>query len=61
MNNFCPTKDFKKGISNGNCWGCGHYLCQKCKFLREDFKGNKGFEKRDNLLAMQNFIQIKIL
>jgi hypothetical protein len=58
MNKFCPTNDFKLGESTGKCWGCSHYKCNECAYLRSDFKGDKGYKKRDSLLSGQSGIQI---
>lgn len=56
----CPTNDFTYGEPNGKCWGDGHYLCNSCKYLRADFKGN-GWEKRDALIAAQIGMRITSL
>lgn len=34
----CPTQDYTSGVSNGKCWGDGHYECFNCIHYRADFK-----------------------
>lgn len=56
----CPTQDFESGEPQGKCWGDGHYLCNGCKHLRTDFKGD-GWELRSNLIAGQIGMRISFL
>jgi hypothetical protein len=59
-NEACPSDDFESGEPKGKCWGDGHYMCNECKHLRPDFKGD-GWKKRDAILAGQGGIQISTL
>ncbi len=54
----CPSSDFEKGTPQGKCWGDGHYMCDNCKHLRQDFVGAEGAEKRDYLIRSQGQIKI---
>jgi hypothetical protein len=58
----CPSQEFDYGKPSGGCWGDGHYMCETCRHFRKDFVGEKGIQKRSDLLAMQGMpgIAIKI-
>lgn len=60
MHSACPSNDYTEGEPSGKCWGDGHYMCNTCKWLRADFKG-EDWKKRDALLAGQGGIQITVL